>query len=81
MNIFDIKIEHFDIIITQSPRFTLGFNFDALYSMGFDRCIMIHIHANTIQSIFSALKIFLGLSITLSPVPHSGKPLMFLLSP
>ena len=49
MNIFDIKIEHFDIIITQSPRFTLGFTFDALYSMGFDKCIMIHIHANTVR--------------------------------
>ena len=51
MNIFDIKIEHFDIIIIQSPWFTLGFTFDAVYSMGFDKCIMIYIHANTIQSI------------------------------
>ena len=52
------------IIITQSPWFTLWFTFGVVYSMGLDKCIMIHTHyCNITQKNFTVLKILYALPI------------------
>ena len=60
-------------MIPQSPQFTLGFTVGVVYSMGFDKCIMTHIHHYDLSLIvFIALKILSAQSIHPSfPSPQS----------
>lgn len=44
---------HGDVIITQTPQFTLGFSLGVVYSVGLDKCIMTCVHDySIIQNIF-----------------------------
>ena len=62
---------HWDIILTQSLWFTLGFTLGILHSCGLDKCIMACIHHyNNIHIFFAALKIIYVPSIHPSLYPQ-----------
>lgn len=61
---------HWHIIITQSPWFTFRITPDVIHSMGLNKHIMTYTyHHNTIQSIFTAVKI-LWACLFIFPFPH-----------
>ena len=73
---------HGDVIITQTPQFTLGFSLGVVYSVGLDKCIMIHIHHHSIiQQSFNAIKILCAPLFCLSFPPAPGNHSLFQLSP
>ena len=65
-----------NIVITQSPQFPLGFTLAVVHSVGLDKCMMTCIHHYyIIQSIFTALKILCALFIPPSSHPTTPKSL------